>query len=103
MVPDSLHRKRGIALDLQQLQTLQMIAVTGSFTRAAAALGYSQPNVTHQIKVLEKRLGVPLFDRRRFSRHAVLTQAGRRALKYSQRILSLANALLSKNRAKSSG
>jgi len=91
-----LYCKRGVALDLQQLQTFQMIAVTGSFTRAAAALGYSQSNITHQVKVLEQRLGMKLLDRQRFSKRTVLTNAGRRVLKYSQRILDLAHRLLSK-------
>lgn len=76
-----------------------MIAATGSFTRAANALGYSQANVTHQIKVLERRLGATLFDRQRFSRQAVLTERGRRVLEYSRRILDLAHELLSKDSA----
>ena len=97
IMSNRLYSKRGIALDLQQLQTFQMVAATGSFTRAAAALGYSQSNVTHQIKNLENRLGAALFDRQRFSRGAVLTQAGRRVLGYSQRILDLAHGLLSKD------
>lgn len=96
------YSKRCIALDLQQLQTFQMVAVTGSFTRAAAALGYSQSSVTHQIKTLEKRLGTALFHRQRFSKYAVLTQAGRRVLEYSQRILDLAYGLLSKDSVNSS-
>ena len=90
-----LYCKRGIALDLQQLQTFQMVA-TGSFTRAAAALGYSQSNITHQVKVLEQRLGMKLLDRQRFSKRTVLTNAGQRVLEYSQRILDLAHRLLSK-------
>jgi DNA-binding transcriptional LysR family regulator len=91
----NLYPKRGIALGLQQLQTFQMVASTGSFTRAGVALGYSQSNVTHQIKTLETRLGLELFDRQRFSR-AVLTDAGRRVLEYAERILDLAHKLLSK-------
>ena len=92
----NLYRTRGIALDLQQLQTFQMIAITGSFTRAGAALGYSQSNVTYQIKTLESRLELELFDRERFSKRAVLTDAGRSVLGYSKRILELTHKLLSK-------
>ena len=91
-----LYCKRGIALDLRQLQTFQMVSVTGSFTRAAAALGYSQSNITHQVKALEQRLGMKLLDRQRFSKRTVLTNAGQRVLEYSQRILDLAHRLLSK-------
>jgi DNA-binding transcriptional LysR family regulator len=81
---------------LQQLQTFQMVAAIGSFTRAAAALGYSQSNVTYQIKILEETLGEELFDRGRFSRRVVLTEAGSRVLQYSRDILELAYRLLSK-------
>ncbi len=95
-MPNYLDKKRGISLDLQQLQTFQMIAATGSFTRAAQALGYSQSNVTYQIKTLEETLGEELFDRKRFSRRVILTQAGARVLQYSRNMLELAHRLLSK-------
>jgi DNA-binding transcriptional LysR family regulator len=35
----------------------------GSFTAAAAALGYAQPSISEQIRRLEEHLGVPLFER----------------------------------------
>ncbi len=92
-----IHHERVITLDLQQLQTFQMVAATGNFTRAAAALGYSQSGVTYQVKTLETKLGFALFDRHRFSRHAVLTEAGHRVLQYAERILDLAHGLLSKD------
>src|ERR1700742_1954303 len=80
-----LYSKRAIALDLQHLQTFQMVAITGSFSRTATALRYSQSSVTHQIKTLESRLGLALLDRKRFSKRTVLTEAGRRVLNYSRR------------------
>ena len=92
----STYLNRRIALDLQQLQTFQMVALTGSFTRAASVLGYTQSNVTYQIKTLEKALGQSLFDRQRFSRKVVITEFGRQALHYSKLILKLADNLLSK-------
>lgn len=46
-----------------------------SFTRAADELGMTQAAVSYQIKVLEERLGTPLFLRR--PRELVLTEAGR--------------------------
>lgn len=88
--------KRGIALNLQQLHTFQVVALTGSFTQAATVLSYSQSNVTHQMKMLEERLGVALVARQRFSKGVVLTPAGQRVLEYSERILDLAFRLLSK-------
>ncbi|MBS0479449.1 MAG: transcriptional regulator GcvA [Proteobacteria bacterium] len=48
-----------------------------NFTNAAAELGMTQAAVSYQIKLLEERLGAPLF--RREKRRVVLTEAGRRA------------------------
>jgi LysR family glycine cleavage system transcriptional activator len=45
-----------------------------SFTRAAEELNVTQSAVSHQIKALEERLGVPLF--RRMNRALLLTDAG---------------------------
>lgn len=47
-----------------------------SFTRAAAELGMTQAAVSYQIKVLEERLGTPLFLRK--ARQIALTGAGAR-------------------------
>jgi DNA-binding transcriptional LysR family regulator len=78
-------------LDLYKLETFRAVALRSSFTRAASALGYCQSNVTTQIKALERELGVPLFERRRFSRTVVLTSAGRCTLNYAERLLALAD------------
>ncbi len=95
----AIYLKRGVPLDLQQLQTFQMIAITGSFSRAAALLGYQQSSVTYQIKALEKALGAALIERERFSRKIALTEYGRRVLHYSGLILKLADDLLSRKDA----
>lgn len=47
-----------------------------SFTRAAQELGMTQAAVSYQIKVLEERVGSPLFLRR--PREVALTEAGKR-------------------------
>lgn len=47
-----------------------------SFTRAADELGMTQAAVSYQIKLLEERVGAPLFLRR--PREVVLTEAGQR-------------------------
>jgi len=75
---------------LERLATFRVVASTGHFTRAAVQLGYSQATVTVHIKALESQLGVTLFERCRFSRSIVLTEAGRRALEYAVRLLALA-------------
>jgi DNA-binding transcriptional LysR family regulator len=51
-------------MDLALLRTFVTVHRAGSFTRAAALLGLSQPAVTGQIRTLERQLGRPLFLRR---------------------------------------
>ncbi|MGW2560600.1 LysR family transcriptional regulator [Streptomyces sp. NPDC001514] len=50
-------------MDLGLLRTFITVHRAGSFTRAAALLGLSQPAVTSQIRTLERQLGRPLFLR----------------------------------------
>ncbi|MFE2041731.1 LysR family transcriptional regulator [Streptomyces sp. NPDC059477] len=50
-------------MDLALLRTFVTVHRAGSFTRAAALLGLSQPAVTSQIRMLERQLGRPLFLR----------------------------------------
>ena len=74
-------------MDLKTLSTFIQVAEVGSFSRAGEKLGYSQPTVSIQIKQLEQALGIRLFDR---IGHAVrLTDKGREALAYAQRICLL--------------
>ncbi|WP_328318467.1 LysR family transcriptional regulator [Streptomyces sp. NBC_00388] len=51
-------------MDIALLRTFVTVHRAGSFTRAAALLGLSQPAVTSQIRTLERQLGRPLFLRR---------------------------------------
>ncbi|WP_127474561.1 LysR family transcriptional regulator [Microbacterium sulfonylureivorans] len=62
-------------IDAQALRVVKAIADEGSITGAAAALGYSQPAISQQLKRLELRLGVPLVER--VGRSVRLTEAGR--------------------------
>ena len=50
-------------MDLALLRTFVTVHRAGSFTRAAALLGLSQPAVTGQIRTLARPLGRPLFLR----------------------------------------
>ena len=61
--------------DVQSLRVIKAIADEGSITAAAAALGYSQPALSQQMKRLERRLGVPVIER--VGRSVRLTEAGR--------------------------
>ena len=88
--PSSNKTTGAASLELRHLQTFQVVAATKNFNRAAAQLGYSQSSVTTHIQQLENVLGLPLFQRERFSKTVVLTEFGRRTVKNSERLLALA-------------
>ncbi|MBN9171980.1 MAG: LysR family transcriptional regulator [Microbacterium sp.] len=62
-------------LDVQSLRVIKAIADEGSITAAAAALGYSQPAISQQVRRLEERAGLALLER--VGRGVRLTEAGR--------------------------
>jgi DNA-binding transcriptional LysR family regulator len=67
----------------------------GSISRAATALGHSQPAVSQQLRKLESTVGRPLLNR---SPSGVsLTRAGEELLPYAERILSLSAQALSES------
>lgn len=63
---------------------MQVAAQEGSFVLAAQRLGISQASVTRAIASLERRLGVPLFDRS--TSQVRLTDAGTAFLEHARRI-----------------
>jgi LysR family glycine cleavage system transcriptional activator len=62
---------------LAAVRVFEAAARHGNFTRAAEELGMTQAAVSYQVKLLEERLGAPLF--RRDKRRVTLTEAGARA------------------------
>ncbi|HYE46288.1 MAG TPA: transcriptional regulator GcvA [Caulobacter sp.] len=62
---------------LNAVRVFEAAARHETFTAAAAELGMTQAAVSHQVKVLEDRLGQQLFRRAR--QRVELTEAGRRA------------------------
>ena len=61
---------------LAAVRVFEAAARHGNFTRAAAELGMTQAAVSYQMKLLEERLGAPLFARS--GRGIVLSELGRR-------------------------
>ena len=61
---------------LASVRVFEAAARHENFTLAAAELGMTQAAVSYQIRLLEERLGVPLFLRSK--RRVTLTEAGRR-------------------------
>lgn len=79
-------------MDLRNLNTFIQVAELNSFTRAGEKLGYSQPTVSLQIKQLEQELGVQLFER--IGHTVTLTDSGREALTYAQRICHMSEEMI---------
>ena len=80
-------------LNLHHLYVLCTAARLGSFTRAAEALYVGQPAVSQHVAALERTFGVPLVERA--GRGVRLTEAGRIAADYGERIFRLAEQLQS--------
>nr|WP_269809474.1 LysR family transcriptional regulator [Kineosporia rhizophila] len=77
-------------VDTQLLKTFRAVAETGSISRAAARLGYTQSAVSRQIGVLETTLGRALLDR--LPRGVALTEAGQALLPHAQAVLERLDA-----------
>lgn len=77
-------------LNFTHLAAFHAVAETGSVTAAAERLHVSQPALTREIRELEERLGVPLFDR--LPRGMQPTEAGRLLDEFATQIFRLAEA-----------
>ena len=71
-------------MDLRQLEILQAIAETGSFTACGRKLHVSQSAISRQIALLEDELGEPLFLR--VGRRVRMTPAAEALVKLGQRV-----------------
>ena len=76
-------------MDIKQLRTFLTIARFQSFTQAAQDLDYAQSTITTQIQLLERELGVRLFER--LGHRITLTSEGKRLLPFAEQILKLAS------------
>ena len=75
------------SMNFKQLKSFHAVAMEGSFTQAAKALGVGQPSITTHVKALEDRFGVELFCRH--GHHVELTELGKSLLTITQRLFSL--------------
>jgi DNA-binding transcriptional LysR family regulator len=80
-------------LGLRELQAVLAVAELGSFRRAAAALGYTQSALSHQVSALEAALGQPLFHRPGGRAPVRLTPAGEAVCRRARRALSEVEAV----------
>ncbi len=73
-------------LNTTRLRILREVAERGTIVAAAEALYLTPPAVSHQLKVLEAEIGVPLLERT--ARSIRLTDAGVRLVEHARTILA---------------
>lgn len=78
-------------MDDTTLRALFTVIQCGSFSKAAAQLGYTQSGITHMMNRLETELGCRLFQRTSHGVH--LSKAGEHLLPYMQDVLAACDTL----------
>ena len=73
-------------MEVRNLITFLKIIETGSFSKAAEQLTYSQSTVTVQIHQQEEEIGVQLFDR--IGKKIYVTEKGHELEAYAQQIIA---------------
>ncbi len=79
------------SFNAQQLAYLREVARCGTLTAAAEALDVSQPALSQALAELERRLGVPLFERA--GRRRVFTEPGAQVARFAEEVLGQAAEL----------
>ncbi len=77
-------------IDAAGLRVMRAIADEGSFTAAAAALGYTQPAISQMVRRLEQRTGTVLVER--VGRGVRLTEAGQVLARHAGPVLAALDA-----------
>lgn len=84
--------RRSLLPDIVDLQAFECSARHGSFTRAAEELNLTQSAISRQIRDLEQKTGLLLFERVR--QRVVLSAAGQRFLPEVRRLLAQSEQLM---------
>ena len=75
-------------IDAAGLRVMKAISDEGSFTAAAASLGYTQPAISQMVRRLEQRTGTVLVER--VGRNVRLTEAGQVLARHANPRVTLA-------------
>lgn len=78
-------------MNIHNFLVFDLIVQKESFTKAARALNFTQPAISTQIKQLENKYNVVLFERN--NNGVQLTEAGKIFHQYSLKILALYNEM----------
>nr|WP_217597729.1 LysR family transcriptional regulator [Cohnella sp. GbtcB17] len=79
------YRKEGKNVDTRNITYFMAVYEHLHFTKAAEALGISQPTLSQQIRLLEADFGIPLFDR--IGKKVIVTEAGKLLHQYGIKML----------------
>jgi DNA-binding transcriptional LysR family regulator len=90
-------------LEIRHLLALVAVVETGTFSRAAERLGYTQSAVSQQVGTLERMVGTPLFERPGGPRPVRLTAAGEVLLTHGRAVLARIGSAATDLRALASG
>jgi DNA-binding transcriptional LysR family regulator len=99
----SLYQAAWSGLEIRHLLALVTVVETGTFSKAAEQLGYTQSAVSQQVGTLERMVGTPLFERPGGPRPVRLTTAGEMLLTHARAVLARVNAAATDLRALASG
>lgn len=76
-------------MDIHRLEVFCKVVELRSFTKAADAVGLTQPTVSEHLRALEEMLGEKLVDR--LGRDVLVTPAGKILYQYAQNIIRMRN------------
>ncbi len=79
-------------MELRHLRAFVAITDTGHYGRAAASLKLTQPAITQRIQVLERELGVQLFNRN--AREVSLTSSGEALIDHARALVQIEDRAL---------
>lgn len=88
ILSDIISFLHGLNMDSDALNTFLMVHRRGGISNAAKALHRTQPAISRRIALLERELGVPLFDR--VAGRTLLSDAGRVMVPYAERAVAAA-------------
>jgi DNA-binding transcriptional LysR family regulator len=99
----SSHQAAWAGLEMRHLLALVAVVETGTFSRAAEQLDYTQSAVSQQVSTLERIVGTALFERPGGPRPVRLTAAGELLLTHARAILARVSSAATDLRALASG